>query len=340
MIIKYSKNSTDTQKEATIRLKEDNQRFQKQLNETNTLLDGKSRKKCLLCEEELKGEYFTHRNIVFVSCSHCGHIQTVINPPNGYPNQKFSSIYPQLSVQEYQDRKTRIYRPKLDWILYSLKEFGYSMDQIKQMSWIEMGAGGGYFLSALLDTGMQNIKGFEKDALLVKSACSHISKEYIVHYENDLCKAVDDFPADIYLAFFILEHIVDPKSFFLKLKNLPRGTIFVFSVPVFGFSCLLENAFQENYARNLDCVVHTQLYTDKSINYCMEASGFEIVAKWIFGQDAEDLIRFVTLNISKRFSAPLIEKMTKDFVRLQNNLQECFDRLELSDQRHIIAIKR
>lgn len=339
MIIKYSKNSTDNQKEARVRLKGDYKNSQSQLKQTRDLLKGRKRKKCLLCDVKLDGDNFTHRRIRFVVCSHCGHIQTLINPPDGYPNLEFSSIYPRLSVEAYNDRKKRIYQPKLDWVLDSLKKFGYSMDRIRQMSWTEMGAGAGYFLSALLDAGMKNIKGFDKDPLLVESASSNISKKYISHYDRKLSEAIDAFPADIYVAFFLLEHITDPKDFFSKLKQLPQGTIFVFAVPVFGISCLLENVFEKNYARHLDCVVHTQLYTDRSINYSMETSGFDIVARWIFGQDAEDLMRFVTTNLEKRFSDPLIKVIQKDFHRLQNNLQQCFDQLELSDQRHIIAIK-
>jgi hypothetical protein len=326
--------------EAGIRLKEDGKRFQSQLNQTKTLLKGKKRKVCLLCGIDLRGENFNHRHIGFVVCDNCGHIQTHILPPDGYPDVKFASIYPKLNFEEFHNRKKRIYQPKLDWIIKSLEECGYSFERIKQMRWTEMGAGAGYFLSALLDVGIKNIKGFDSDHLLVEGARSHISDKYIVHYKDELSEAIDAFPADIYAAFFILEHISDAKNFFSKLKYLPKGAIFIFSVPVFGIACLLENVFEQNYARNLDGVVHTQLYTDRSINYSMEISGFEIIAQWIFGQDAEDLMRFVSKNLEKKFPVSLMKRIKNDFDRLQNHLQECFDRAHLSDQRHIIAIKK
>jgi 2-polyprenyl-3-methyl-5-hydroxy-6-metoxy-1,4-benzoquinol methylase len=202
-----------------------------------------------------------------------------------------------------------------------------------------MGAGAGYFLSCLLDAGIRNIKGFDINKDLLQIATTHVPEKYLFHYKGKLSEAINAFPADIYTAFFVLEHISDSKNFFLKLKSLPPGTIFIFSVPVFGISCLLENIFSKNFARNLDCVLHTQLYTDDSIRYALERAEFNIVAQWIFGQDAEDFIRFILKNIENKFSIKKLEQIKSDLDRLQDALQNCFDKYKISDQRHIIAIK-
>ena len=339
MRIDYSKSSKDVKEESFYRSIKDEKLFKKQIHESLNLLKNKNRKECILCGSKLRGENFCHRNIPFVICATCRHVQTKPKPPNDYPETNFSSVYLDKNKKEYQDRKDRIYKPKLEWIINCLIEYNYTKEQISKMQWTEMGSGAGYFLSSLFDAGIQNIKGFDADRKLVQIARKHIPEKYIIHYDGKLSESFDFFPSDVYTAFFVLEHISDSRHFFLKLKDLPIGTIFIFSVPVFGISCLLENVFENNYARNLDCVLHTQLYTDESIKFAMDAAGFRIIAQWIFGQDAEDFIRFVLNSIANKFSLKKIDQIQNNLYQLQDSMQNCFDKLNLSDQRHIIAIK-
>lgn len=339
MRVDYSKTSKDIKKTSVYRVSKDQKLSKKQIHESMDLLKFDNREECILCGNMLCGENFYHRNIPFVVCDTCKHIQTKTKPPIDYPKTKFSSVYLEKNERDYQDRKKRVYKPKLDWIINCLTEHDYPKDMISNMQWTEMGAGAGYFLSALLDAGIQNIKGFDADKKLVQIARDYIPEKYIMHYEGKLSEAINLLPSDIYTAFFVLEHISDANDFFTKLKNLPKGTIFIFSVPVFGLSCVFENIFEKNYARNLDCVLHTQSYTDDSIKFAMKKAGFKIIAKWIFGQDAEDIIRFILKNITPKFSFNKIDQIQNDLYELQDSLQHCFDKYNLSDQRHIIAIK-
>ncbi|MGD9078000.1 MAG: methyltransferase domain-containing protein [Desulfobacterales bacterium] len=339
MRVDYSKSSKAIEKASLYRVLKDHELSKRQIHESMDLLKFNNRKECVLCGNALRGENFYHRNIPFVVCDTCKHIQTKTNPPSNYPRTKFSSVYLEISEKDYQDRKKRVYKPKLDWIINCLSDHDYPKDRISKMQWTEIGAGAGYFLSSLLDAGLRNIKGFDADKKLVQVARDYVPEKYIMHYEGNLSEAMDLFPSDIYTAFFVLEHISDAKNFFIKLKTLPKGTIFIFSVPVFGLSCLFENIFENNYARNLDCVLHTQLYTDDSIKFAMKKAGFKIIAKWIFGQDAEDIIRFILKDITPKFSLKIVDEIQNDLYGLQDSMQNCFDKLNLSDQRHIIAIK-
>ena len=70
---------------------------------------------------------------------------------------------------------------------------------------------------------------------------------------------------------------------------MPQRDSACFSVPKFGLSCLLENMASERYARSLDAAVHVQTFTDQSINFFLQAAGFEKIATWQFGQDALEL---------------------------------------------------
>jgi hypothetical protein len=51
-----------------------------------------------------------------------------------------------------------------------------------------------------------------------------------------------------------------------------------------------------------DGIVHRQLYTDESIRHAVALGGFTIVAEWVFGQDADDLSRFLLQNLKDKYS--------------------------------------
>jgi hypothetical protein len=339
MLIKYSKKTSDIEQEDDIRLKEDLQQSEQLLGST-ILIQGRIRKNCIICAKHLNGEFFLHRKIKFIMCNNCGHIQTHIIPPSKYSETDFSDVYPKLSLKEYNDRRKRIYLPKLKWIINSLKKLGYAEDQLHGMRWAEMGAGAGYFISSLLDSGYNNVIGFDADKELVKYANSVNRGKKIIHYRGELSNALDQFPADIYVSFFVLEHIKNTYQFISRLKKTSKNKIFIFSVPVFGLTHLLENIFENNSPRSLDGIQHAQIYTDQSIQYSMEKAGFEIVSQWIFGQDANDFTRYLICNLHEKFSKKALEKIHADYRRLENSFQNCLDKLKLSDQRHVLAIKR
>lgn len=344
MRIDYSKPSIDIRKETLQQTESDRELYERQIAISQTLKSCDDRKSCVLCNTDLTGEGFIHRRIDFICCGVCGHIQTKVSPPKNYPfsvdgGTSFNKIYPQLSLSEYKDRKKRIYSPKLEWIVSCLKDMGYDEEQLKELPWIELGCGAGYFLSALKDFGLRKFYGVDADETLISNANEFLNHKAAFKIEGGLEDGLVLFPADIYAAFFVLEHLESPYYFFQALSKLKKNTVFAFSVPVFGFSCLVEGLFENNYARNLDCVVHTQLFTDESIAYAMKMAGYEIRAQWIFGQDSEDLIRIFVNNIKKNLPLKLQGMFREKLLLMTDGMQGCLDKLHFSDQRHIIAIK-
>jgi 2-polyprenyl-3-methyl-5-hydroxy-6-metoxy-1,4-benzoquinol methylase len=339
MLVKYSKKSSDIEQEDDVRLMEDLQKSKEPIG-TIDVVEGRIRKNCVVCATHLKGDFLFHRKIKFMVCDTCGHIQTYKILSSKNSDTKFSEVYPKLSLAEYNDRKKRIYLPKLEWIINSLIELGYNKDQLQKMRWTEMGAGAGYFISSLLDSGFNNVVGFDADKELVEYANSLNRGDKIKHYDGDLSNSLEQFPADIHVAFFVLEHIDNTHTLISALKSSVRNKIFVFSVPVFGLTHLLENIFESNSPRCLDGIHHAQLYTDQSIKYSMHQAGFEIASQWIFGQDANDFTRYMICNLHDKFSKKMLDRIYQDLKRLENSFQNCLDRMRLSDQRHIIAVKR
>lgn len=345
MIFKYSKSSSHIEIENSQRRKLEKKTHQRQQLSISKLLNYKKRTNCILCQEKLKGSSFLHRNIPFIRCSKCSQIQTINNPPTNFPKNVeiefgFENVYPKLTKKDFLSRVDRVYTPKLEWILESLKELNYSDENIKSKFWLELGSGAGYFLSSLEKNNIRNFSGLEKnEALVIESNSQLLGKHAILNHDT-LTDSIKKNKADIYVMFFVLEHMLDLKSFFYELSKKPKGTIFIFSVPTFGFDTIIENVFDEYYSRHLDGVIHTQLFTEESINYCLEFSGYSKKSEWVFGQDTDDLIRFINTSITGKYEGDFQNEISKKLKKINNQIQHVLDKNKFSDSRHIIAIKQ
>lgn len=341
MVIDYSKSSEDIRKENKLRVNNHQELLERQKSIVSTLKHEKKRITCIVCDKKLGDTKFLHRELTLISCDVCGHIQTLIKPPSGYPENEglgFEKIYPVLSEEGFKNRKERIYRPKLNWIIRCLEKLGSCSEDLKQKKWVDLGCGAGYFLSALHDYGIEDCIGIDSDKALVKEGNKQLARKNCIWDDSKIEQTLNKYKADIYTSFFVLEHIENSYQFFQTLKQLPKGTVFAFSVPVYGFSCLIERTFEDKYARCFDGVVHTQIFTEQSINYALELADFELAAKWVFGQDASDLIRNIITH--EGMDVDFFNMYKEKLANLNDALQEVFDRSELADQVHVIAIKR
>lgn len=343
----YSKPLGDLAREQNERLRDEANLRERQRVLASILLTASPREACLLCGSTFDtAERFLHRGVPFYRCGQCRHIQTQVLPPEGYPHTvegglSFGTIYPRLSAEDYANRTQRIYQPKFDWIVRVLtEELEYNEEQICDLCWVDMGCGAGNFLAAAEAFGVRHCAGFDADARLVEAGQEHIHTGLLDHFTGSMSKAVGQYQANVYTAFFVMEHVENSREVYEAMQSWPSGTVFAFSVPVYGFAALLENIFAENYARNLDCVVHTQMYTEESIAYAMNIAGFDIVAQWVFGQDAEDVRRVMLSNLAGKLSGAMFEEARHRLADLLDPLQQCFDKLHLADQRHILAVRR
>ena len=336
----------DVAKESLEHLNDNDRLLKRQCQVSAVLSDCPPRSGCIICGNTLNdAPLFKHRLVDYVLCPVCEHIQSKVQPPSGYPTREidgltFDQIYPKLSKEEYMSRKNRIYRPKLDWLLSCHKELGLNRENLIAARWLELGCSCGYFLDALRDVGVKNFRGLEENKDLVKRANTVLGDDCVQSFRGSLASAILEYPADIYVAFFVLEHMEDTGRFFQAMRRCPKGTLFYFSVPVFGFATFLESGFGHYFARNLDSVLHTQLYTDSSLQYCLKLGDYQMVAQWIFGQDSTDLFRMLMTSLKERYSEPFLAKIGKQVSSLQDSIQRVIDQHYLADSRHILAVKR
>lgn len=337
MLTEYSKPSKDVARHTAMLIEQNGVLLARQSKITAVLREGRRRSQCIVCESLLAdSSAFEHRGIPYCICSACGHVQCALEAPAQYPyqEQNFSEIYPPLDVTAYADRTSRIYVPKLDWALRAANAAG--LGDLRTRRWVELGCGSGNFLSALRTSGTAHVGGLEVEPALVEQSRAMLGAGVVNGFKGSLADAVRQNPADIYVAWFVLEHCFETAKFLDALREQKPGTVFLFSVPTFGLAALLEGAFGTHYARSLDSVLHLQLFSDRSIRHAMTRAGYEIKAEWLFGQDADDLYRALITRLGS------VESLRSELERLAGSLseiQQSVDRARLSDSRHILAVR-
>ena len=312
----------------------------RQIRIAKALQDCPPRTTCLLCDAPLaNARKFSHRQIDYKVCDRCEHVQCAAVPPENYPGieQDFSDIYRPLDVKAYEARTASIYAPKVAWALQAAAEA--KLGDLRENSWLELGSGAGYFLHALQQAGARKIGGLEAEKALVDQAAQALGAPLVKHFHGSLPDAVSQSTAQIYTAWFVLEHCFCLKEFFQAMEKKPKGTLLLFSVPTFGFATLLECAVADHYARHLDSVLHLQLFTDASIRYALDSAGYDLTAEWIFGQDSDDLYRLIVNGIRGKMPAALSAREELRLQAAMAEMQSVIDRTRLADARHILAVK-
>lgn len=307
------------------------------------LLDGEIRDDCILCGESLDGAHdMLHRGVPYFLCSQCHHIQTKNAPPDGYPHsmengQGFDALYREIEPDEFSNRCDRIYEPKLKWLLAELKKVGRDSDA---MTLLDLGAGAGYFVSVARQNGFPEAIGVEENANLVDIGTRFLGDGALRQFNDELVAAVTGFDAELYTAWFVLEHIENPGAFWRAFSKKPTGTMIGFSIPIYGFGAMLENTTETFFARNLDSVFHTQHYTPKSLEHALSLSNCDVLAEWVFGQDAADLYRTLVAGMEGRVDDLLGNDLRERLEGALDGIQEVLDQNNLADSRHVLAVRR
>lgn len=299
-----------------------------------------NRTNCLLCNKLLtkKGKFIHRESIEYISCNNCGHIQSQLEIED-FSN--FDTTYSSHIFDNYKERVDNIYTPKRDWIIESLIQYGIKEEVIlKELKWYEFGSGLGYFLKSL-DEKIVNFSGYEINKNMIEIA----KKEFILNIEltNDL----KDFESrlkngniNILTSFFVLEHMGKYLPTFIdSISKMKKGSFFVFSVPIFGFSTVIENAFPNIYSNNLDSIVHTNIFSEESIDYMLNKSSFKIINKWYFAQDSIDLYRSFINSLEEKYEKHFFNEIKEKMYGLIDDIQSVIDKHHFSSNIHIIAVK-
>ena len=340
-VIEYSKPATDVAGHTARMLKENDALLARQRAIAATLLDRPARSQCLVCAAVLAGApSFVHRGIPYVLCRSCRHVQCAVDAPAGYPQgqQDFADVYIPLDPAAYRERSDRIYKPKLDWALRAAKTA--ALANLLERSWVELGSGAGHFVDVLHRAGAKNVLGLEAEEALVDRSVHVPDERRVRRYGGSLADAIRQHPAEIYAAWFVLEHCFELREVMAALDERPRGTVLLLSVPMLGLATLLEVIGDAHFARQLDSVVHLQLFTENSLARLLDLAGFEQRAAWVFGQDADDLLRMIAVGLAAKGNRPIFGPEIDRLLAACSWIQQAIDRAHLADARHVLAVKR
>ena len=297
---------------------------------------------CQNCSQKIRGKTFSKMQVNYCLCSVCGHLNGLYMDTDEFcsilyaddDGKEYATIYNVETKEDYQNRVKDIYLPKTKFLAEALLEQGKNHSI---MSVVDIGAGSGYFLTALKKTGFLNIQGYEVSKSQIDLANKMLCKGLILqHNLNETIEIASKVETDIISLIGVLEHLQNPREFLsATTKNSSLKYLFL-SLPLFSPTVFFEMIFDEVMPRHL-VPFHTHLYTESSIDYFCKEFGFERVAEWWFGSDMMDLFRNVMVMLSKGESKSDAKDLWNDTFRdLMDDLQKTQDKRKKSSEVHML----
>jgi hypothetical protein len=300
------------------------------------------RVECKNCEARLGETTFEKFGVEYVFCTRCGHLNGAHEDTNAFcealytedEGRAYGSVYAAIDGAAYRKRVNDIYLPKALFLAEALKEQG---EDPAVTRFVDMGAGSGYFVAALLAAGMSQVKGFEVSKSQVDLGNANLGRELLIrHRLSDVMGVASSLEADVVSLIGVLEHLQRPRDVLRGLKDNPTVRYLFLSLPLFSPSVFFEMVFPEVMPRQL-VGAHTHLYTETSIDYLCTEFGFARKAEWWFGTDVVDLYRSVSVMLGKRVgSRNMVSVWDRIFRPVMDDVQLAMDRHRLASEVHLL----
>jgi SAM-dependent methyltransferase len=300
------------------------------------------RTKCKICNTTLSDSCdFKSHEVSYVFCDNCEHLNGMYEDTQYFVD----NLYIQADGKDYAknymgpnfvQQAKLIYQPKLDFLRENLP-FDY------EFKLLDVGCGSGYFVYVALRSGI-DAKGVDVNQTMVDFGNHQIelnqNKTPLRHTnESDFFYSIVNTDANVISAIGVIEHLRNPLSFFEAFHQSKAQYLF-YSVPMFSFSVMLENSFQNIYPRQLSGG-HTHLFTEGSIKWLHDAMQFDSVAEWRFGTDALDLYRSVRVEMDKNgASQKVISLLDQGLGKSIDIIQAVLDKSHFCSEIHGLVVKR
>lgn len=339
--LKYSKPSAfylNTKKDF---FNNNNKLLKKSLNQNQLYTSQPNRLFCKICQAllPLTTDFHSH-NVDYVFCEKCSHLNGKYDDTKSFIEKLYISDdgndYSKNYIDKnYSQRMNDIYTPKVDFLVNNLP--------IKKFKILDVGCGVGYFVYALLFKKL-SASGFDVSKTMVDFGNTqiqyHLKKSPLIHVGEDyFYEKIVKSSADIISAIGVIEHLREPHKFFTAFQK-SKAKYLYYSIPMFSFSVVLENIFQNVFPRQLSGA-HTHLFTEKSIKIMNKIIGVQSIAEWRFGTDVIDLYRHFLINLQKnKTSQKLIDFFCAGFEKKIDVIQSIFDKNHFCSEIHSLLIKR
>jgi hypothetical protein len=301
-----------------------------------------ARKYCKICKATLPKPSFYKLGVGYVFCDVCCHLNGINEDTDHFCSKIYANDngkdyarnYYEHDKDGYYKRVESIYTPKAEFLINSLIENGFNPQKIDL---IDIGAGSGYFLAALLQMGLTNIQGYEIGEFQVTYGNTMLQKKLIsVNLPGSLNTIIAKCDANIISLIGVMEHLQNPIEVLREIKSNSNIKYVFFCVPMFSFSVFIEKIFEDTVMPRHLTGGHTHLFTEKSLEYIEKEFGFTRVSEWWFGSDLMDLYRSFFVRLTDNNSVEMVDAWSRYFLDEIDTLQINLDKQHKSSQVHIL----
>lgn len=300
------------------------------------------RTRCKICGDTLPAEpIFEKFSIPYFICGTCQHLNGGFEDTEAFNSFLYTASgaevgaadYREESRAAYQKRVTEVYLPKASFLFDALSAAG---EDPKALRHAELGAGTGFYVSALRQLGAASARGWDVSASQIELGNAMIGEPLLtLHGLGDLEAVAAGLEAEAVSMIFMLEHVARPRELMRLLAENPSVRYLLVAVPTVSPSMILELAFPTVFERHLSG--HTHLFSEQSLRWLMQDCGFEPIAEWWFGGDAMDLFRSVAVRLRQEGHAEAgLEEWTRMMRPVIDDWQLALDRRHLSSEVHIV----
>lgn len=297
---------------------------------------------CKNCDEPIDGVSFTKLGVDYSICGVCGHLNGVFDDTEEYCNliyaddsgKDYAREYLESEKEEFQSRVTNIYSPKANFLKEGLREVNTSPGDLKCL---DVGAGAGFFVQAMLENGFSHTSGIEVSGTMVDMGRNIIPGLPLEKIGlNDIYQRLKTTDAGLVSMIGVLEHLQKPRLALQLMKENPSVKYFYFSVPLYSISLFFEMVSPQVKQR-VTGFAHTHLYTESSIQHFCDEFGFRRLSEWWFGMDALDLYRNISVRLMKEEGVRgMIPHWHRHMAPVLDDIQLALDKRRLSDEVHML----
>jgi hypothetical protein len=323
---------------------EDNDKFlQRALKYGRIYTSQPVRLHCKLCGALLpKKPAFVKHAVPYVVCENCTHLNGMHEDTDAFcaavytqdGGREYAENYTAEDAVAYERRRERIYRPKAEFLVDVIRHHGENPTALR---YADMGAGAGYFVSAMTQLGMHDITGFDvsKTQVDLGNWAMRGSTLRLIGLRDTerLCR---EHAVDVMTFIGVFEHLQRPREVLSGIQKNPRVRYVYVCVPMFGPCVFGEMTFPNIMPRHL-AVGHTHLFSDVSLRHMEREFGLERIGAWWFGTDMMDYYRSILVTLQQDPGlVDMVERWRALFGDLVDDTQLAIDRQRKSSQVHMV----
>lgn len=303
------------------------------------------REHCKNCDAALsKICDFFQAEVGYIFCEQCGHLNGQFEDSDAFCHEVYTGDegasyglnYSTKDREAYYIRMESIYLPKATFLLETLKN---DNSDTEKLSYVDFGAGSGYFVSALKQLGL-DVRGYEISPSQVAFANAVLEDILLTLFEpQETATMISKLDCKVISMIGVLEHLQEPRVALEAIKKNENIEYFYISVPLFSMAVFLEKLSPEIFSRQLSGG-HTHLYTQESLNHMLKEFGFESIGEWWFGSEMMDLHRHVSVMLGETNASEKMKKMWQSsFTEIIDALQLEIDKKHMSSEVHMVLKK-